>query len=184
VSNNRNHFSLNRGEFVRVAGAPVMVEIEYATSEAKVDHVWIDINAPERLRLAVNTLSRRNRDAGFDSRIRVGLVREPWIDLPPRGVYSSTGLDYDEIEAGHNVFYEFHDKSQMEKLLCEKARAAVFIEAWGELYARDHPGVHQIHSRRASCAVPEEVAGRDGALKFYYQTDHAAELLLIKFCGQ
>lgn len=184
MAKNRRPLFPQHGDFVRVAGAPLLVEVEFSAREEKVDHVWIDICAPERLRLAVNTLSRRNRDAGFDPRIRVGVVREPWIELPPCGVYSCAGFDYAGIEARHNVFYEVHGKSAMERLLCERARAAVFVEAWGELYARDHPGVHEIHSRRGSCAVPDDILGRDGALKFYFKKNHDAELLLFKFCGQ
>ena len=34
----------------------------------------------------------------------------------------------------------------------EKMKRAVRAEVWGELYAREHLGIHQIHSRRASCA--------------------------------
>jgi hypothetical protein len=73
---------------------------------------------------------------------------------------------------------------EMEDLLCTKARAADCIQAWGELYARDQPGVHQIHSMRRSCAVEEDILKRDGALMFFHEKDHTSELLLLKFCGQ
>ena len=71
-------------------------------------------------------------------------------------------------------------------MLVEKAESAVRIEIWGELYARKKMGLHQIHSRRASCAVPEDKVGSDGALKFFFEADpdRFAELLLFKFCGQ
>jgi hypothetical protein len=36
---------------------------------------------------------------------------------------------------------------------------------------------------RASCSVPRDLQGRDGAIRFYY-ADARAELLLFKYCGQ
>lgn len=42
----------------------------------------------------------------------------------------------------------------------------------------------KIHSRRASCAVPGDLRGRDGALRFYFESGQATELFLFKFCGQ
>ena len=57
-------------------------------------------------------------------------------------------------------------------------------QAWGDLYIREHPGIHQVHSRRASCAVPRDIVGRDGALRFYFGRDTVCETLLFKFCGQ
>ena len=43
---------------------------------------------------------------------------------------------------------------------------ATFFEAWGELYFRNQLGIHQVHSRRASCSVPQDHIGRDGAIRF------------------
>ena len=75
------------------------------------------------------------------------------------------------------------DRPALEVLLTEKTRRALFIEAWGELYVRIHLGLHQVHSRRASCSVLTDYVGRDGAIRFYYP-DRTAELLLFKYCGQ
>ena len=72
----------------------------------------------------------------------------------------------------------------METLLTQKAGAAILMEVWGDIYVHNHAGVHQIHSRRASCAVDQDIVGRDGALKFYYREEQASEMLLLKFCGQ
>ena len=36
---------------------------------------------------------------------------------------------------------------------------------------------------RASCSVPRDLIGRDGAIRFYFDDGHA-ELLLFKYCGQ
>jgi hypothetical protein len=58
------------------------------------------------------------------------------------------------------------------------------IEVWGAPYYRDLPGIHQIHSRRASCGVGESREGIDGALRFYFREGNRSELLLFKFCGQ
>jgi hypothetical protein len=44
--------------------------------------------------------------------------------------------------------------------------------------------LHQIHSRRASSAVPEDLRGRDGAVRFYFDEDQRSELALLKFSGQ
>jgi hypothetical protein len=63
-------------------------------------------------------------------------------------------------------------------------KAAVRAEVWGDLYARDHLGVHQIHSRRRSAVVNTDFKARDGALKLYYAQDNLAELFLFKFAGQ
>jgi len=68
--------------------------------------------------------------------------------------------------------------------LAEKTGRAIFIEAWGEFYLRNHLGIHQIHSRRASCSVLKDEIGRDGAIRFYFGNDATAEMLLFKYCGQ
>ena len=162
------------------------MQIEYNSHESRVDHVWITLQVSEsgQMRAAVNTLSRLNRDAGFDERVRMGVVRETWETLPEPGVFECDGLDYDWIESRTNVFYEFRTKPEMEGLLTRKAETAVLIEVWGDIYAHNHAGVHQIHSRHASCAIPRNLAGRDGALKFYYGEEQSSEMLLLKFCGQ
>jgi len=82
------------------------------------------------------------------------------------------------------IAYEPFEPDALAELLLERGKRAVRVEVWGDLYARDHLGVHQIHSRRASCAVSIDLKGRDGAIKFYYAEENAAELFLFKFCGQ
>lgn len=173
-------------KFVHVVGVPYFVESEAATDPERVDHVWITLEVPPfgRMRLAVNTLSRLNRDAGFDGRIRVGVMRSTYAEKPATGLEEFPGLDYGKLESSGNVFYEQFEREALSELLVTKAGAAVRVEVWGELYARDHIGLHQIHSRRKSCAVSLELRNRDGALKFYYAADSAAEMLLFKFCGQ
>jgi hypothetical protein len=148
--------------------------------------VWIDLDCGRvgRVRGSVNTFSRRNDLAGFDPRIRVGILRSTWETLPDVGVFPSPGLDYAIIESEANVFYETPGKAALERMLVDRARMAVRVEIWGQLYARRKMGLHQIHSRRASCAVPEDLVGHDGALKFYFTRDRVAELVLFKFCGQ
>ncbi|HEX8078230.1 MAG TPA: hypothetical protein VF511_10490 [Chthoniobacterales bacterium] len=95
----------------------------------------------------------------------------------------SPGLDYRAIEHSYSVTYIEYGREPFEVLLMDKARGAVFIEAWGELYVRTHVGIHQVHSMRASCSVPRDLLGRDGAIRFYFNTGKA-ELLLFKYCGQ
>ena len=49
---------------------------------------------------------------------------------------------------------------------------------------QDVPGIHQLHSRRGSHAVPKDHLGRDGAVQFYFAESQRSELLLFKFAGQ
>ncbi len=175
-----------RDKFSRVVGRPVHAQIEYNTDERRIDHVWITLEVPQTglVRAAINTLSRLNRDAGFDSRVRVGIVRKTYEELPESGVFYCRRFDYAEVEKAENVFYEHHDRASMESLLTTLASEAVLVEVWGDIYAHAHVGVHQVHSRRASCAIFQDITGRDGALKFYHEAEKACELLLFKFCGQ
>lgn len=173
-------------KFVHVTGVPYFVEREPSVDPLLADHVWITLEAPPfgRLRAAVNTLSRLNRAAGFDSRVRLGIVRSTWEEKPPPGLVEEQGQDYALIESVTNVLYEHYESEVLAELMVMRAKQAVRIEVWGELYARDHLGVHQIHSRRASCALPLDLKSRDGALKLYYAEENTAELFLFKFCGQ
>jgi hypothetical protein len=160
--------------------------VEYSTDSSRVDHVWLTLTLDHKanLRAALNTISRRNRDAGFDARIRVGIRRSQYEQLPETGIFDGGRFDYAEIERTANIFYEYHDQNEMESMLIEKCELAILAEVWGDIYAHQHVGIHQIHSRRASCAVTSDIAGRDGALKLYYAEERACELLLFKFCGQ
>jgi hypothetical protein len=172
-------------KFVHVTGIPYAIEAEQAAEAAKLDHVWLTLEVPPfgRLRAAINTLSRLNRDAGFDGRVRVAIVAGTWSEKPPTGLVEEQGQDYALIEGTVPVSYEAYDHDALAELLISRAKLAVRAEVWGELYAKDHLGVHQIHSRRASCAVPMDLKNRDGALKLYYG-NNTAELFLFKFCGQ
>ena len=172
-------------KFVHVTGVPYIVELEKSDDPLLVDHMWLTLEVPPfgRLRAAINTVSRLNRDAGFDPRVSVGIVAGTWDEKPETGLVEEKGQDYGMIEAALKVVYEPLEHEALAELLMTKAKIAVRAEVWGELYARDHLGIHQIHCRRASCAVPTDLRNRDGGLKFYY-ADQTAELLLFKFCGQ
>ena len=172
-------------KFIHVTGVPYTVEVEQSDDPLRVDHVWITLEVPPfgRVRAAINTLSRFNRDAGFDARVRVGIVAGTWDEKPQNGLVEEAGQDYAMIEAALPVAYEFYEREPLTELLVTKAKTAVRAEVWGELYAQEHLGIHQIHCRRASCAVTRDLKGRDGALKLYY-ADNTSELFLFKFCGQ
>ena len=172
-------------KFVHVRGVPYTVTREIAENPAAADHIHLTLEVPPygRLRAAVNTFSRLNRDAGFDPRIRVGIVSSTYEKKPEPGLEELPGQDYAQLEAILPIAYEHYDHEPLAELLMEKMKRAIRADVWGELYARDHLGIHQIHCRRASCAVATDLHNRDGALQLYYP-DNVAELLLFKFCGQ
>jgi hypothetical protein len=171
---------------VHVAGVPIAFAAETDRVPGNIDHFWITIGMGrgEPIRIALSTHSRQNAAAGFDPRVRVGVVASAWRELPAPGLLACRGLDYREIEAGGSVTYIEYERPALEALLAEKTRRARFIEAWGELYVRNHLGIHQVHSRGASCSVPQDFKGRDGAIRFYFGDNATAELLLFKYCGQ
>jgi hypothetical protein len=174
-----------RGHFVRVAGEPVACEIERDNDPSRIDHLWITIRAGRfgSLRIAVNTCSLDNRDLGFDSRIRVGIIHSTWSELPAPGVFASVPLDYATIEAEHFLIFHEYERSAVESMLIEIINRARFVEGWGDLYVRGHIGIHQVHSRRASPVVRTDHFGRDGAIRFYCK-EARTEMVLFKFFGQ
>ena len=171
---------------MRVAGVPIAFAAETDKVASNIDHFWITVGMGhgESLRIALSTHSRQNAAAGFDPRVRVGVVTSAWRELPAPGVLTCRGLDYREIEAAGPVTYIEYERPALEALLAEKTGRAIFIEAWGEFYFRNHLGIHQVHSRRASCSVLQDYTGRDGAIRFYFGSDATAEMLLFKYCGQ
>lgn len=181
----RGYAGLNDGDLVHVAGSPIAFAAEIDRVPANIDHFWITIGIAtgEPIRIALSTHSRQNAAAGFDPRVRVGIVASNWSELPAAGLMKSPGLDYAVIEAASPVSYLDYERPALELLLTNKAKRAALIEAWGELYLRTHAGIHQVHSMRASCSVPRDLVGRDGAIRFCFP-DKTAELLLFKYCGQ
>ena len=169
-----------------MAGTPIAFAAEADRVPANIDHFWITIGigGTEPIRIALSTHSRQNAAAGFDPRVRVGIVTSSWLKLPMPGMAGIRGLDYQEIEAAESVTYVHYERPALETLLAGKAERALFIEAWGDLYLRHELGVHQIHSRRASCSVLQDYIGRDGAIRFYFGDNATAEMLLFKYCGQ
>ncbi len=173
----------------RACGGDLAAAIEQASREERVDHVWIamDCGIPERILVSVNTRSLRNAAAGFDPRVRVGITRGRTECLPPRGISPLARFDYTESESGANFFYEHKTRHEAEALLIGLCEESELLEAWGAPYSRKRrPGLHQIHSRRASCVVSEDIQGRDGGLKFYRRDDGSFlwTMIFIKFCGQ
>jgi hypothetical protein len=175
-----------QARFVHFTGVPYWAESETHRDPAKIDHVFITFHAPPygAVVAAVNTLSRLNRDAGFDGRVRLGILHSHWEEKPEPGLDEHSGLSYAALERETPVVFEPRPHEELAALLLEKTRAASRMEVWGELYARPNLGVHQIHSRSASCAVPVHLKNRDGALKFFFESGRRAETLLFKFDGQ
>jgi len=116
--------------------------------------------------------------------MRVARVSSNWTELPSSGIRPAAGLDYAAIEKAHPVNYREMERPELEDFLIDQSERAVFAEAWGALYLRDRLGIHQVHSRRASCSVKTDYVGRDGAIRFYFREESRAEMLLFKYCGQ
>lgn len=171
---------------VRAVGSLISARIEPASRPERIDHVWLELDcglhAP--VLIAVNTRSLRNLDAGFDPRVRLGTWRETWKTLPDPQVTAASAFRYAEHETRVNIFYEFLERRDLERILLEAARLSLRITAIGTPYHRPRLGLHQIHSRHASCAVAEERDGLDGALCFHLATDREARWMFFKFCGQ
>ncbi len=180
------HLLALHDQYVSVAGEIASVVVEREIDERKVDHVWIDVRAGEsgRLQISLSTCSRQSRAAGFDPRVRIGLITSAWTELPLAGVHVATPLDYAILEGAHEIQYRTYERKEVEQLILERTDRALFAEAFGEFYVRSRMGVHQIHSRRGSFAVPEDHVGRDGALQLYYHDPNVRETLLFKFAGQ
>ena len=179
-------FAFRADEFVVAAGELVAFERETGADPGKIDHFWITIRADDfgRLRISINTWSLKHAADGFDARMRVGVFASKWSVLPASGVFPAAGLDYADFERASPIVYREMERLALEELLTAKARRAIFVEAWGALYLRDRLGIHQVHSRRASCSVRTDYVGRDGAVRFFYRENAAAEMLLFKYCGQ
>jgi hypothetical protein len=182
----RARASFHPGEFVRVAGPPTGYTIERKADARRIDHLIIQVRAGGfgLLEIALNTYSLRSLNVGSDPRLRVAIVSSHWSALPPAGVSRSGGLNYSTLEVKNRIVYRELARPTLESLVIEKLNRSLLIEGWGEFYLRVHSGIHQVHSRRASCAVPADYLERDGAIRFYFKQNGLAELLLFKFCGQ
>ena len=110
-------------------------------------------------------------------------MESTWSELPAAGVIASEALDYATIVASNAVDFRQFERVPLESLIAEKVNRALFVEGWGELYARGHSGIHQVHSRRASYAFKTDHIGRDGSVRFYFKAGRS-EMLLFKFYGQ
>jgi len=150
------------------------------------DHVWItmDTGLSVRVLVAVNSYSVRNGQAGFDPRIRVGIQSGVWEQLPERGINECHRFSYDELSGIESVDFLPIERGELEKMLSAKVHQAFLMEVWGTPYHREIPGIHQIHSRKGSCATPESLEGSDGALRLYFREGKRLETFLFKFCGQ
>ena len=178
-------FAFRADEFVVVAGQPAGFQVETDLDPLKIDHVWVTIRAGRfgNLRISISTCSLKHAADGFDPRMRVGVLSARWRELPEGGVLPAAGLNYAELELAQPVAYRETERTILEKLLRAKTDRAICVEAWGALYLRDRLGIHQVHSRRASCSVRTDYIGRDGAVKFYFP-DRTSEMVLLKYCGQ
>jgi len=178
-------FAAGKPLYAHLVGTLLKVELEISDSPDRSDHLLITLDVPPCgfVTLSVNTLSRLNRNANFDPRVRIATVKTSYAGMPEPFIEEAMGLDYATVEAQFHPRWESCERDPLAELLMAKARAALRIEAWGEIYRHENIGVHQIHSRRASCAVKTDLIGHDGALRFYLRDGHA-ELFLFKFCGQ
>jgi len=164
---------------------PVRFEVEQHDDPERIDHVWLHLKAGVAgvYRVSLNTWSLMSFKLGYDPSIWVAIVHSPWNELPPLGIFPSNGLDYAEIPINDSGAFRVYDRVGLERLIGSSFKRATLVEAWGEVYSRDHRGLHQVHSRRASAAIATDHVGRDGGVRFYYQ-DMVSELFLFKFFGQ
>ncbi len=169
-----------------MVGTVVNFEVENPVRPENIDHVFVTVDAGLALpvTLSLNTLSFRNRVAGYDPLIRLATLRWRWTHLPSRGLYPLEFFDYETVELLENVEFRVLERAAVEEYFALRCANCRLVEAWGVPYHRAQPGLHQIHSRRASSAVPEDLRGRDGAVRFYFDEDQRSELALLKFCGQ
>lgn len=170
-----------------VVGRPVHWERERAADPDRVDHVWItlDVGQVGLVRATLSTESWRNKIAGFDARVRIG--RLPWTNpgVPDEGFRASDGLDYARIESGHPTDCPHRSRAEAEAFFLRMAEQSALVEAWGHPYINRHLGIHNIHSMRGSCAMPEDGDDGDGGIVFHPDKhDGTPELILLKFCGQ
>lgn len=173
---------------VRVLGNHLKAgsESEHPHSHSPADHLWISLNSGvvQRITISLNIFSLRNHDAGFDPRVRIGILPGRWDSLPERGILECHRFSYEELPEIDSVEFLPLERVELEELILDKVQRASFLEAWGVPYHRELPGIHQIHSRRPSCAVAESLVGEDGALRLYFHQEQRTETLLFKFCGQ
>lgn len=185
----RPNSGLHEERLVLATGDVIAATVELADQEFRIDHVWIflDCGIGEPVTVSVNTTSRKSAQAGWDPRLRWGKTTGSSQHMPPRGLRPLARFDYAEVELAQNVFYEHVDRTDCEERILGLARSCDRVEAWGAPYRRGgQMGLHQIHSRRASCAVADDVTGVDGGLRFYLRGEHEVgwTMVLFKFCGQ
>jgi hypothetical protein len=182
----RGDLALYPDDFVLGAGEIVRYAAESGIDPERIDHFWITVHAGEfgPIRISISTRSLRHFVDGFDPRMRVAVLPGHWQELPPSGLRPVRGLNYAQLESETQITYREMERQALENLLANKCRRAIFLEAWGAFYLRAGLGIHQVHSRRASCSIRADHRGQDGALRFYYREDSASEMLLFKFCGQ
>jgi hypothetical protein len=173
-------------KFVHVIGIPYGFEEPAQEDPARIDPLWIVLEVPPfgRLRAVINTHSLAARNAGLDERMRIAVVPLSWTEKPAPTLNEDPGQDYAKIAAALPGAFDPMERGALAELLTERAKRAQRVEVWGELFATETLGVRQIHSRRASAARPDGLENRDGALKFYFAEENAAELFLFKFDGQ
>jgi hypothetical protein len=182
----RDDLVLRADDFVLGAGEIVRYAPESGIDPEKIDHFWITIRAGAvgLVRVSISTRSLRHCADGFDPRMRLAILPGNWAELPVSGLSRVRGLNYAKLKSETPQVYQVIERPALEQLLSSKCRRAIFLEAWGTFYFRAGLGIHQVHSRRASCSVRTDYVGRDGAIRFFYREDSATEMLLFKYCGQ
>ena len=174
-------FSFRADEFVVGAGEPIGFQVESDIDPRKIDHVWVTIRAGRfgPLRIAINTYSLKHADNGFDPRMRVGVLTSQWSQLPESGIFPSP--DWTAPNSSVLRWSSTGKWNGRPWKRCSRQRRirAIFVEAWGAFYRRDRFGIHHVRRRRASCSVRTDYSGRDGALRFYYREDSAAEMFFL-----
>ncbi len=85
------YLGLNHGDIVHAAGTPIAFAAEIDRVPANIDHFWITIGlgTGDPIRVALSTHSRQNAAAGFDPRLRLGIVASTWTGIAAGPVWRS-----------------------------------------------------------------------------------------------
>src|SRR5688500_6819454 len=99
-------------KFAHITGAPYAIECKEEADPTFADLVILTIEVPPygRILCNLNTISRRNRDEGFDPQVRLDVIQSNWSDKPVPSLMEEQGLDYAKVESVHRILYQAFER--------------------------------------------------------------------------